>query len=69
MKLFSYVFEDREDREMAFLNIVKWYGSSGVEKIENLGLSVRGTKEVLVEVCRIIEKHSGRLKSEIFGIS
>lgn len=34
MEVFNYEFETREDREMAFHNIVKWYGDSVVAKVE-----------------------------------
>ncbi len=62
MKLFNYEFENLEDREMAFHNIVKWYGAGVVEKINSLGLNVQATSENARETTQIIEKHSGRLK-------
>jgi hypothetical protein len=65
MKFFSYEFENLEDRETAFLNIVKWYGTTVVEKIERLGLNIKATKEVLSETRQIVEKHSGRLKRDL----
>jgi hypothetical protein len=64
MKFFSYVFENLEDREMAFNNIVKWYGATIVEKIESLELNIRATKDVQSETKQIIEKHMGRVKAE-----
>jgi hypothetical protein len=63
MAVFNYIFENKEDREMAFLNIVKWYGTAVVEKVESLGLSIRGTHEVLEETRMIIEKHAGQIQS------
>lgn len=65
MKFFSYEFENLEDRESAFHNIVKWYGITIVQKIERLGLNISATKEVILETAKIVEKHSGRVKRDL----
>ena len=62
METFSYQFENREDREMAFHNIVKWYGYSIVERIEFLELNVQAPRDVQPAARQIVEKHSGKLK-------
>jgi hypothetical protein len=67
MKLFDYQFENKEDREMAFLNIVKWYGASVVDKIDKLDMKLHGPKDILIEAHKIIEKHFGKLKSDFFS--
>lgn len=66
MKFFNYEFENLEDREVAFLNIVKWFGKGFVEKIDSLGLNVQVGSENFPETIQIIEKHSGRLKIPTF---
>jgi hypothetical protein len=62
METFSYQFENKEDREMAFHNIVKWYGDSIVKKIEFLELNVKAPSEVHPAAHQIVVKHLGRLK-------
>lgn len=62
MQFFSYQFENKEDREMAFHNIVKWYGTAIVEKIDKLELNIRAPKDIFAEAQKIIEKHFGRRK-------
>ncbi|RYZ78795.1 MAG: hypothetical protein EOP04_29010 [Proteobacteria bacterium] len=66
MKLSSYHFENKEDREMAFHNIVKWYGATIVQKIDKLDLNISGPKDIIIETHKIIEKHFGKLKSDFF---
>ncbi|MBS1970533.1 MAG: hypothetical protein JSU04_09500 [Bdellovibrionales bacterium] len=62
MEVCNYEFETREDREMAFHNIVKWYGDSVVTKVEFLELTVTAPKDVAFETEQIVTKHLGRLK-------
>lgn len=62
MDLVNYQFENQEDREMAFLNIAKWYGESFIERIETLELSVRAPAGLKDVTQQIIEKHLGWLK-------
>lgn len=62
MRIFSYEFENLEDREMAFHNIAKWYGKDIVERVSAYDLTVYATADVLADTLEIIEKHSGRLK-------
>ncbi|RYG55685.1 hypothetical protein EON80_30320 [bacterium] len=67
MKFFKYEFETLEDREMAFNNIVKWYGNTIVEKIEKFGLNIRATKDVICETGKIAEKHFGRRTTDVLS--
>lgn len=60
MNVSTYEFENKEDREEAFHNIVKWFGSHIVEKIDQLFLSVRGNEDVIEATGQIVEKHEGR---------
>ncbi|WP_413287452.1 hypothetical protein [Bdellovibrio sp. HCB337] len=62
MDLFSYQFENQEDRELAFLNIAKWYGDSFIERVETLELTIRPPADLQVATQEIAEKHLGRLK-------
>lgn len=62
MDLVNYQFENQEDREMAFLNIAKWYGESFIERVETLELTVRAPAGLESATQEIIEKHLGRLK-------
>lgn len=62
MEVWSYQFETKEDREMAFHNIVKWYGDSVVKRVETLGLTVQAPRDVQPATRQIIEKHLGKLK-------
>jgi len=62
MEVWSYQFETKEDREMAFHNIVKWYGDSVVKRVEILGLTVQAPRDVHPAARQIIEKHLGKLK-------
>lgn len=62
METFSYQFETKEDREMAFHNIVKWYGDSIVKRVDILELNVQAPRDVQPAARQIIEKHLGKLK-------
>jgi len=62
MEILNYEFEAREDREMAFHNIVKWYGSQIVTRVEFLELKVHASREITAEAGKIMEKHQGRQK-------
>lgn len=62
MDLLNYQFENQEDRETAFLNIVKWYGDSFIERVETLGLDVRAPSALKAATQEIIAKHLGKLK-------
>lgn len=67
MKVLNYEFTNKEDRETAFNNIAKWYGSKIVTKVDFLELSVEATQDVLKDIKQIAEKHFGRIKAEIIG--
>lgn len=67
MKILNYEFTNKEDRATAYNNIVKWYGSTIVTKVEFLELSVEATSDVLKEIKQIAEKHFGSIKAEIIG--
>jgi hypothetical protein len=67
MKILNYEFTNKEDRETAFNNIVKWYGTKIVTKVEFLEISVEATTDILKEIKQIAEKHFGRIKAEIIG--
>jgi hypothetical protein len=56
----TYEFENKEDREEAFHNIVKWFGANIVEKIDTLRLAVKGPEDVRTATSQIVEKHEGR---------
>jgi len=62
METLNFEFETREDREMAFHNIVKWYGNDVAAKVEFLEIAVHASDEIMSETSKIIEKHQGRLK-------
>jgi hypothetical protein len=62
METFSYQFENQEDREMAFHNIVKWYGDSIVQRVEFFELNVQAPLDVQPEAHQIVVKHLGKLK-------
>jgi hypothetical protein len=62
MEVFNYEFETREDREMAFHNIVKWHGSSVVEKVDFLELIVTAPHDVASQADEIVTKHLGKRK-------
>lgn len=62
METFSYQFETKEDREMAFHNIVKWYGDSIVKRVKVLELNVQAPRDVQPATRQIVEKHLGKLK-------
>ncbi|MNL87126.1 hypothetical protein D3C87_2161290 [compost metagenome] len=62
MTVSTYEFSNKEDRETAFNNIVKWYGPTVVKKVEILDLNVKASAEISSEAHKIIEKHCGRLK-------
>ncbi len=62
MQVSTYLFDSKEDREMAFHNIVKWYGTKIVKRVEILELNIEATKEVSVETLEIALKHRGREK-------
>ncbi|MNL25438.1 hypothetical protein D3C87_1469200 [compost metagenome] len=64
MTVSTYEFSNKEDRETAFNNIVKWYGPTVVKKIEILDLNVEASAEISTEAHKIIEKHCGSLKVE-----
>lgn len=59
-ELKHFEFGCKDDREEAFLNIVKWFGSNLVEKVERVGLVVKGSEEILRSITQIVEKHAGR---------
>jgi hypothetical protein len=63
MNVSTYEFENKEDREEAFHNIVKWFGSNIVEKLDNLVLKVRGEEDIRTATGEIVEKHLGRLQA------
>lgn len=67
MKVLNYEFTNREDRETAFNNIVKWYGTKNVTKVDFLELSIEATQDVLKDIKQIAEKHFGRIKADIIG--
>jgi hypothetical protein len=60
MRIATYQFENKEDREEAFHNIVKWFGTSIVEKIDHLLLKVCSTEELRSAIHQIVEKHEGQ---------
>ncbi|MGZ3742767.1 MAG: hypothetical protein ACXWRE_04275 [Pseudobdellovibrionaceae bacterium] len=60
MDILNYEFENVEDREMAYHNIEKWYGSNVAERVECLKISVQASKEVMAATGKIMEKHFGR---------
>lgn len=62
MELFSYQFENQEDRELAFNNIAKWYGDSFIERVETLELNIRPPADLQTVTQEIVEKHLGKLK-------
>jgi hypothetical protein len=62
MNVSTYEFENKEDREEAFHNIVKWFGNTIVEKIDQLFLSVQASEDVITATGQIVEKHEGRQK-------
>lgn len=62
MELLNYKFENQEDREMAFLNIAKWYGESFIERVEALELTVRPPESLRAATQEIVKKHLGKLK-------
>ena len=61
METFSYQFENKEDREMAFHNIVKWYGDTIVKKVKFLELNVHAPHDIHAPTQQIVEKHLGKL--------
>jgi hypothetical protein len=61
--ILNYEFENIEDREMAYHNIEKWYGSTVAERVESLKISVHASKEVAAATSKIMEKHFGTKKS------
>lgn len=65
MTVLNYKFTNKEDRETAFNNIVKWYGAKIVTKVDFLELTVEATQDVLKDVKQIAEKHFGRIKADI----
>jgi SepF-like predicted cell division protein (DUF552 family) len=67
MKVLNYEFGNKEDRETAFNNIVKWYGEKVVTKVDFLELNIEATQEVLKNLKQIAEKHFGRIKADIIG--
>jgi SepF-like predicted cell division protein (DUF552 family) len=67
MKVLNYEFTNKEDRETAFNNIVKWYGEKVVTKVDFLELNIEATQEVLKNLKQIAEKHFGKIKAEIIG--
>lgn len=62
MTVSTYEFSNKEDRETAFNNIVKWYGPTIVKKVEILDLNVEASDEISNAAQKICEKHCGRLK-------
>ncbi|HEY8272742.1 MAG TPA: hypothetical protein VIG33_17745 [Pseudobdellovibrionaceae bacterium] len=60
MDTLNYEFENIEDREMAYHNIEKWYGSKVVERVDALKISVHASKEIVVATGKIMEKHFGK---------
>ena len=62
MDILNYEFETIEDREMAYHNIEKWYGSSVAERVDSLKISVHAPKDVAAATGKIMEKHFGTRK-------
>jgi hypothetical protein len=60
MNTSTYEFENKEDREEAFHNIVKWFGANIVEKLDHLLLKVRGSEALTIATNQIVAKHEGR---------